>query len=462
MISMKAFVVISPSHSTAMSSAVQDSPQPSIYESPSLQDENQSSSPSESSCQIDNEQWNHPRSNIAKTLATFWSFLIMGANDSAYGLETYYNLSYTIVSLVFLSPALGYATAAIVNERAHCAIGRRGVAFVSSMCHLIAYILNCVHPPYPVLVVSFIFAGLGNGLADSAWNAWIGNLNNANQLLGLLHGFYGVGAVISPLIASLLVADAGLPWYYFYYIMIGGAAIEVLVCVACFWDSTGASFLLAKKQQPGDTSEQAGLRKVLTTMPSARITWVCSIFLLGYVGVEVALGGWIVTFMKEVRHAAPFPSSMTATGFWLGITVGRVILGFVTPLIGEKIAISAYISLEIAFCLILYLVPNFYAGAVAISLQGFFLGPLFPAVVIVTTKLLPKHLHVSAIGFAAAFGGCGAAVLPFIVGVLAQAKGVLVLMPFTIALSGAMLLLWNCLPGIPRDRRASANNSHGA
>jgi fucose permease len=135
-------------------------------------------------------------------------------------LETYYNLSYTIVSLVFLSPLLGYATAAIVNERAHCAIGRRGVAFVSSSCHLIAYILNCVHPPYPVLVVSFIFAGLGNGLADSAWNAWIGNLHNANQLLGLLHGFYGVGAVVSPLVASLLVADAGLPWFYFYYIMV--------------------------------------------------------------------------------------------------------------------------------------------------------------------------------------------------------------------------------------------------
>lgn len=140
-------------------------------------------------------------------------------------LESYYKLSYTIVSLVFLSPLLGYATAAIVNERAHCAIGRRGVAFISSLCHLIAYILNCVHPPYPVLVVSFIFAGLGNGLADSAWNAWIGNLDNANQLLGLLHGSYGVGAVISPLIASLLVADAGLPWYYFYYIMVRGVCL---------------------------------------------------------------------------------------------------------------------------------------------------------------------------------------------------------------------------------------------
>lgn len=121
---------------------------------------------------------------------------------------------------MFLSPAVGYIAAAIINDRVHCAIGRRGVAFLSSACHVIAYILNCVHPPFPVLVVAFIFAGLGNGLADSAWNAWIGNLDNANQLLGLLHGVYGIGAVISPVIASFLIADAGHPWYYFYYIMV--------------------------------------------------------------------------------------------------------------------------------------------------------------------------------------------------------------------------------------------------
>lgn len=33
------------------------------------------------------ERWNYPRSNTWKTLATFWSFLVMGMNDSAYGVS---------------------------------------------------------------------------------------------------------------------------------------------------------------------------------------------------------------------------------------------------------------------------------------------------------------------------------------------------------------------------------------
>jgi fucose permease len=73
------------------------------------------------------------------------------------------------------------------------------------------------------------------------------------------------------------------------------------------------------------------------------------IFLLGYVGAEVALGGWIVTFMMRVRHGGAFASGMTATGFWIGITVGRVVLGFVTARIGEKFAISVRTNVQF-FC----------------------------------------------------------------------------------------------------------------
>ena len=171
------------------------------------------------------ETWNHPRINMYRVLCTFWSFIIMGMNDAAYGalipyLESYYNLKYTVVALVFLSPFVGYNVAALLNNTIHLRLGQRGVAFMGPVCHLLAYIINAVHPPYPVLVISFMLAGLGNGLEDSAWNAWLGAMANANEILGFLHGFYGLGGTIAPLIATTMITKANFPWYYWYYVMV--------------------------------------------------------------------------------------------------------------------------------------------------------------------------------------------------------------------------------------------------
>lgn len=130
------------------------------------------------------------------------------------------------MSLIFLSPLVGYTAAAFLNHRIHYMLGQRGVAIIGPASHLIAYIINCVHPPYPVIVVAFVFAGLGNGLEDSAWNAWIGNMANANEVLGVLHGIYGAGAVLGPLVATSMIAKGGLPWYYFYYVMVSAWTLE--------------------------------------------------------------------------------------------------------------------------------------------------------------------------------------------------------------------------------------------
>jgi fucose permease len=82
------------------------------------------------------------------------------------------------------------------------------------------------------------------------------------------------------------------------------------------------------------------LREAVLRRPAARITWLCALFLLGYVGIEVALGGWITTFMLKVRSADSFSSGMAAMGFWLGLTVGRFTLGFLTRWLGVRLAVS--------------------------------------------------------------------------------------------------------------------------
>lgn len=118
---------------------------------------------------------------------------------------------------------------------------------------------------------------------------------------------------------------------------IGLAGLEVFVTAAGFWTATAQEYRDSVAKSQG--SSKGGLKQILFKMPGAHVVWLCAIFLLGYVGVEVALGGWIVEFMIQVRHGGAFESGITATGFWLGLTIGRFVLGFITPKIGEKLAI---------------------------------------------------------------------------------------------------------------------------
>ena len=90
---------------------------------------------------------------------------------------------------------------------------------------------------------------------------------------------------------------------------------------------------------------------------------------------------------------------------------------------------------------------------------GFWLAPLFPGAIVAATGLLPKHLHVTAIGFAAAIGGGGAAIFPFAVGAIAQKAGVSVLMPFALGLLIVDLALWLALPRQKKRRGTSASGN---
>ena len=67
-----------------------------------------------------------------------------------------------------------------------------------------------------------------------------------------------------------------------------------------------------------------------------------------------------------------------------------------------------------------------------------------------STKLLPKHIHVSALGFAMAAGGIGGTVFPFIIGAIASSKGVKVLQPIILALIVVLMVVWLAFPRIKK------------
>ncbi|KAM0270660.1 hypothetical protein ACHAQH_009343 [Verticillium albo-atrum] len=395
------------------------------------------------------QRWNYPRGNVSKLGFAFLSFIIAGMNDAAVGalipyLEQYYDLNYTIVSLVFLTPFAGYSVAAFTNARIHMKYGQRGVGVMAPICHIITYAVVATHPPFPVIVVIYAISGFGNGLTDACYCAWVGDMDKANQVQGFMHACYSLGALFAPLIATSMVVKAGLPWYTFYYIMVGLSVLEWVGLSITFWHKTGAVYRAEHPRQEG--AKGAGTKDAL----KSKVTWMCALFFFTYMGIEVGLGGWVVTFMLRVREAGAYESGISGSGFWAGMVAGRAGLGFVTERFGERLCIMIYLAFCIALQLLFWLVPRFEVSAVAVAFLGFFLGPMFPGAVTVTAKLLPKDIHVSAIGFAMAMGGTGGTIFPFAIGAIAASRGLLVLQPIILALIVVVAGVWLCFPRLKK------------
>lgn len=150
---------------------------------------------------------------------------------------------------------------------------------MSPACKLVAYIVISCHPPYPVVVVILALAGVGNGLLDAAWNAWIGTMDHPNQILGLLHGCYGLGGTIAPIVATSMITKGNLKWWNFYYLMAGLVTLEFIVGTMSFWSETGEKY---RDSNRADGEEKGMTRRALRN----KVTWICSAFFLAYVGTE--------------------------------------------------------------------------------------------------------------------------------------------------------------------------------
>jgi fucose permease len=363
------------------------------------------------------------------------------------------------VSTIFVIPFFGYLIAALLNNRIHLAVGQRGIAFLGPLFRLFSYVPMALHPPsFWVLPLAMACTGFGNGINDSAWNAWVGNLRSTNELLGLIHGAYGFGGIIAPLLASAMITKLGLQWYTYFYVVIGLAIVELIFATSSFWTATAAAYRKRHKLDAEGGRSPTSTATVLRTP----IPWLVSLFLFGYVGVEVCLGGWIPTFMIRVRHSSGWLAGVAVTCFWAGLTGGRVVLGFITGRIGEKLAICIYLGLSVMLEILYWKIPSVEASITCVILLGFFLGPLFPAAIVTMTKLLPAEQHVICIGLTAAIGGGGSAVLPFLVGAIAESEGVQVLQPFVLVVLIFITGVWLVLPGGLRKGGLEKARAEGA
>ncbi|KII87582.1 hypothetical protein PLICRDRAFT_112364 [Plicaturopsis crispa FD-325 SS-3] len=400
------------------------------------------------------EQKRRARKAHVQFAALCWSMFMAGWNDGSAGpllprIQKVYHVGFAVVSLIFVFACLGFLSGALINIPLTDKLGFGKVhsfRVFGSLFQVVAYAIQSSAPPFPVFVMSYTINGIGMSLIDAQSSGYVASLaENAESKMGLLHAAYGAGALASPIVATQF---AQLPrWSFHYLCSLGVAALTTIFTTLAFRFKTQDECLAEIGQAAGatGTSEHSKFRQIMTLKP----VHLLAIFSLVYVGVEVTIGGWIVTYIIDIRGGGA-SSGYISAGFFGGLMIGRVALLWVNQKVGERRVLFIYFILAIALEIVVWLVPSLIGDAVAVSVVGVLLGPIYPIMMNQSGRVLPQWLLTGAIGYIAGFGQAGSAVLPFITGALASSVGIKSLQPFLVSMMAFALLLWMFVPNSPR------------
>jgi fucose permease len=371
--------------------------------------------------------------------SAFYGFVLIGVVSGAWGVflpsvGAYYHIDQAVIGLLFFASATGYFLSALSTGFLIAKLGQRWYLIVGSLLFILCCFCIALKPPYALLLIVRLFQGMAIAIIEAGLNMFFASLPNNNALLNYLHAFYGVGALLGPLIASTILA---LSWgWNSAYLAWSLLALPLLIGLFTLFRQP--TFGAAREEQSGKGEDR------LLIALKIPVVWLATLFLLFYVGIEVSLGNWGYTFLLENRHESDLLAAWIVSGYWLGLTLGRFVLNYIAERLRLGISGLMYTCMSgiVLGIVLIWLMPGDVVAAVAFFLIGTSLGPIYPSTVALLPELVPGRLLSSAMGFLIGLSIIGIALFPWIAGTLAQYIGITSLLPYTLGLTVVMLALW--------------------
>ena len=345
-----------------------------------------------------------------------------------------YGLPNAALGLVLASLSCGYILAGLTAARLIAAFGIGGVVAGSIAATALTAAGQALAPPWPVFVGLAVLAGMGGGAVDAALNVYAAQ-RLAPRHLNWLHACWGIGATLGPAAAAAILA-AGAGWQAAY------------AAVAAALAALGAAFLVTRRRWDGTAPPPGRPGGAISALRHPVVRLQMAVFFV-YTGLEAGGGQWAATILAA-RGATPAEAALAATLFWAGLAGGRIGLGFVVDRIGPDrllrlgMPVAAVAAMGFALGL---------QDAAFLILFAVALAPVYPTVMALTPARLGP-LAVQAIGLQVAAAMAGVAVLPGLMGWVADWVGADAVPWILLLLAGLLwLLIWRLPPGHPVPQR---------
>ena len=345
--------------------------------------------------------------------------------------------------------AAGTILSSLMSDRLTRKFGAGKVTLVSVAMTAAALFGFSVSSSFWMLCLWTVPYGLGAGSVDAALNNYVA-LHYASRHMSWLHCMWGVGTTVGPYVMSYALTG-GLGWNTGYRIIafIQMALTAILLFSLPLWK--GRSDASAADQAESAPKKPLSLRQILR-IPGAKEVMLA---FFSYCALEQTTMLWASSYLVLHNHITPETAAGYASLFFIGITVGRAVNGFLTFKFTDVQMIrtgQCLIAVGAAAMLLPLDSTVTLAGLVVIGLGC---APVYPCIIHSTPAHFGADRSQALIGIQMASAYVGTCLMPPLFELLANHISVSLLPVYLLAVLALMVVMHERL--IRKTRRAPVN-----
>lgn len=386
------------------------------------------------------------------------SFISLGLPDSLLGSawpsiypELKVPVSYAgIISMII---ALGTIVSSLQSDRLTRKLGTGKVTAVSVGMTAAALFGFSVSHSFWMLCLWAVPYGLGAGSVDASLNNYVA-LHYESRHMSWLHCMWGVGATIGPYIMGFALTG-GMTWNGGYRIisMIQIVLTILLVVSLPLWKGKNSSGSSSENSQAQPSA--LSIRNILR-IPGAKEVMVC---FFCYCAVEQTAALWASSYLTLYKGVPAETAARFAGMFFIGITVGRALSGFITMKLNDVQMIRLGQGLIGAGVLIMLLPLGAGASLAGLIIIGLGCAPIYPCIIHSTPDRFGADRSQAIIGIQMASAYVGTCLMPPLFGLIANHVSVSLFPVYMLVILVLMTVMHELLTKKTMSRKSPADKT---
>lgn len=274
-----------------------------------------------------------------------------------------------------------------------------------------------------MIIVFSIPLGLGAGAIDAALNNYVA-IHYETRHMSWLHSMWGIGASVGPYIMGLALSQTN--DFRNGYQVIGIIQVVILAISLIGLPLWNKSFKEEETQ-----AEQAKLP--ITGVLKIKGVIVLMITFFAYISLEQMTMLWASSYLIINNGVSSEVGASLASLFVIGITIGRIINGFVSYKLNDTKIIRISIGIILLGIVLLFIPNSNITTFIGLALVGLGCAPIYPCIMHTIPIRFGTNNSQSIIGLQMAFAYVGICSVPALFGLIANNISISLFAPFLLA-----------------------------